>query len=130
MGGRGTRVWRRTLSADERSRISAACERFIADELKPRFLSEIRPTECNYPVDIRGRWHGERYRFVQRFRSGFPENEGEEFEEGFTRLDWIGPDRFDVMWHRHTGQWWRMFTDVSLDECFALIRTTGHLQPL
>ena len=63
--------------------------------LKPRFLPVIRPTEFNYPVDICGKWHGTRYRFIQRYRSGFPENLGQEFDAPFTRLDWISPGRFD-----------------------------------
>src|SRR6266404_727487 len=32
----------------------------------PRFLPTINPTQINYPIDIRGKWHGNRYRFVQR----------------------------------------------------------------
>ncbi|MEI1251642.1 hypothetical protein V8P78_27085 [Rhizobium sp. 6AS6] len=55
----------------EKQAIIAACEAFIRDILKPRFLPEIRPTEWNYVVDIRGSWAGNRYRFMQRYRSGF-----------------------------------------------------------
>ena len=44
------------------------------------------------------------YRFVQRYRSGQPENQGEEFDAPFTRLDWMGRDRFDLQWHRHTEE--------------------------
>jgi hypothetical protein len=46
--------------------VDAACRRFIADVLEPRFLREIRPTQFNYPVDIRGRWHGANFPFLQR----------------------------------------------------------------
>lgn len=45
---------------DEKAAIAAVCERFIAEVLKPRFLPKIVPTEFNYPVDIRGKWHGRR----------------------------------------------------------------------
>ena len=37
----------------EKRVIVAACEAFIRDVLRPRFLPEIRPTESNYVVDIR-----------------------------------------------------------------------------
>ena len=53
----GTRA-RNKMSAGEKLGITAACEKFIADVLKPRFLPEIRPTEFNYPVAIYGQWHG------------------------------------------------------------------------
>ena len=48
-----------------------------------------------------GKWHGAKYRFIQRYRSGFPENLGEEFDAPFARLEWISPDRFDIQWRCH-----------------------------
>ena len=92
------------LSAADKLAVTAACQQLIDDFLKPRFLPAIRPTQFNYPVDILGRWHGTKYRFVQRYRSGFPENLGEEFDAPFARLDWISRNRFDIQWHRHTGE--------------------------
>ncbi len=54
----------------EKRAIIAACEGFMRDVLKPRFLPEIRPTEWNYMVDIHGSWAAGRYRFMRRYRSG------------------------------------------------------------
>ena len=123
-------VWRAVLSPSEKAHITAACRRFIDEVLKPRFLPMIRVTAFNYPVDIRGKWHGSRYRFIERYRSGFSENRGEEFDSPFTRLDWISPDRFDVQWHRHTGTWYCLYQDLSLAEALHAVETDGHLHPL
>lgn len=127
------RVWVRVLTKEEKSAIAVACERFIAGTLKPRFLPEIRPTEFNYPAMILGKWRGSKYSFILRYRSGFSENVGEEFDSAFTRLDHIeesiGESRFDVMWHRHTGQWFRMHSSVTLEEALRLIETEPLLQP-
>jgi hypothetical protein len=115
--------------AEKRS-IVAACEAFVRDVLKPRFLPQIEPTEMNYPVDIRGVWAGGRYRFVQRYRSGHKDNRGEEFDQPFARIDRIGPDRFDIYWMRHTGKWWRLHTGVTLTEALRILETDGNLHPL
>jgi hypothetical protein len=48
------------LSDLEKAAISVACQRFIDKVLKPRFLPTIRPTQFNYPIDILGKWHGNR----------------------------------------------------------------------
>lgn len=124
----------KTLTRDEKAAIAAVCDRFIAAVLKPRFLSDIRPTEFNYPVDISGKWRGSKYSFIQRYRSGFPDNLGEEFDSAFSRLDHVeeclDEIRFDVMWHRHTGQWWRLHTSVTLEEALRLIETEPLLQPI
>jgi hypothetical protein len=117
-------------SESEKARITAACQRFIDQVLKPRFLPAVRPTEFNYCVDIQGKWQGPRYRFIQRYRSGFPENLGEEFDAPFVRLDWISHHRFDIQWHRHTGTWYRLHRGQSLAQALKTIETDGHLYPL
>ena len=114
----------------EKAGVTAVCERLIDEFLKPRFPPVIRPTEFNYPVDILGKWRGAKYRFVQRYRSGFPGNLGEEFEAPFARLDWIGPDRFDIRWHRHTGEWFRRHRGRTLVRAIETLRSDGILHPI
>lgn len=127
--------WVRTkpLSAHEKAAIAQRCDHFIAETLQPRFLPVIRPTQFNYPVALLGKWRGSKYSFITRYRSSFPENAGEEFESAFTRLDHLdeclNETRFDVMWHRHTGQWLRLFPSQTLDEALELIESIPHLQP-
>lgn len=113
----------------EKRAIIAACEAFIRDVLKPRFLPAVRPTEWNYPIDIRGDWKGGRYRFIQRYRSGFADNRGEEFDAPFARIDRMGPDNFDIYWMRHTGQWWRLHIGVTLAEALHILATDEVLYP-
>jgi hypothetical protein len=84
-------------SAGEKSVITAACEKFIAEVLKPRFLPVIRPTEFNYPIAIYGKWHGNKYRFITRFRSDDPRSYEPEFEAPFARLEYVSRDRFDLL---------------------------------
>lgn len=130
----GRSVSVKKLAAEERAQVAATCGRFIEEVLKPRFLPKIRPTQFNYPIDISGRWRGSRYSFITRYRSGFPENAGEEFDSAFTRLDHVEEHlsdlRFHVMWHRHTGQWFRLHTLVTLDEALRLIEGEELLWPL
>jgi len=133
---RREKTWVRVkvLTQEEKAAIAAICERFIADTLKPRFLPVIRPTKFNYPIDILGKWRGSKYSFITRYRSGFPDNLGEEFDAAFTRFDHVeehlAETRFDVMWRRHTEQWFRLHAAVTLDEGLQLISTDELLQPL
>jgi hypothetical protein len=73
-------VWVKALAPAEKAEIAAACERFITKVLKPRFLPEVHPTRFNYPVDILGKWRGNKYSFITRYRSGFSDNLDEEFD--------------------------------------------------
>ncbi len=98
--------------------------------MKPRFLPEIRVTDFNYPIGIGGKWHGRYFRFFQRYRANGAHSEGGEFDAPFARLEYVAPNRFDVSWHRHTGQWWPLHRGVSLDEALRLMVDDGHLHPL
>jgi len=104
---------------------------FVKNVLKPRFLTEIRPsTKFNYCVDIFGEWRAGRYRFLQRFRSAAENRIVEEFDAPFARIDYIGPDRFDIFWMRHTGAWWPLHRGVTLDDALKLMIADGHLHPV
>jgi len=132
--GRSLRRWgpstpsQKSFAADKAA-IGAACQEFIDIILKPRFLSEISPTEFNYPVDICGRWHGSYFRFIQRYRSGFARNAGEEFDAPFTRLEYVARGRFHLSFFRHTGQWHCLYSDIPLSEALSLIESDGLLHP-
>ena len=113
----------------EKLAIIIACEALIRDVLKPRHLPRMTPTQCNHVVDIHGAWGAGRYRFMQRYRSGMPENAGEEFNVPFARLDRMGLASFDIQWMRHTGTWWRLHSGVTLTRALYLLENDGVLQP-
>ncbi len=133
-----TKQWMQTARATrpkppddaEKQMIVAACEAFIVDVLKPRFLPQIGPTEWNYVIDIHGAWAGGRYRFMQRYRLGMEHNLGEEFDAPFARIDRMGPDRFDIYWMRHTGKWWRLHVGLTLADSLRILETDGVLHPV
>ncbi len=114
----------------EKRAIIEACDTFIRDVLKPSLLPEIIPTEFNYPIDIFGSWSAGRYRFMQRYRSGFADNAGWEFDAPFARLSYMGRDRFDIYWMRHTGKWWKLYTGVTLAEALKILEEDGVLHPV
>ena len=96
----------------ERMGIAVACERFIAEVLTPRFLPEIRPTEFN-----------------TRYRSDDPCSYAPEFDAPFARLEYVNRDHFDLSWHRHTGEWVRLFEYIPLTEALHLIESEPFFQP-
>jgi hypothetical protein len=117
-------------SEAEKLAITAACEKFVVEVLRPRFLPKIRRNaEFNYPIAIYGKWLGNKYRFITRFRSDDPRSIEPEFESPFTRLEYVGRNRFDLSYLRHTGQWFCLFRSVSLAKALGLIEEKGHFHP-
>jgi len=113
----------------DKPNIDAACRRFIDEVLKPRFMREVRSTQFNYPIDIRGRWHRANFRFIQRYRVREPNPDGEEFDAPFTRLEYISPDQFGLSYFRHTEQWWPLYKGVTLAKALSLMQEDELLWP-
>ena len=65
-----------------------------------------------------------------RYRSGFPNHLGAEFDAPFARLDWISPNRFDIQWHRHTGEWFRLHRGLTLEKAIETLKSDGILHPV
>jgi len=117
-------------AAVEKAAITAACERLIAEVLRPRFLPEVRRSaRFNYPIAIAGKWLGNKYRFVTRYRSDDPASLVAEFDAPFARLDYIRQDCFDLMWHRHTGEWHCVSERLSLAEALERIGSEPYFHP-
>jgi hypothetical protein len=117
-------------SSSQKTIITAACEAFITSMLMPRFLPTIQPgTDYNYPVAIYGKWHGNKYRFITRYRSDDPHSRAPEFDAPFARIDYVDRDCFDLCWHRHTGEWFRMFQRLTLAEALHMIESMPHFSP-
>ena len=118
-----------TVDEAEKRAIIAACEAFIANVLKPRFLPRITPTQWNYVIDIHGAWAAGRYRFMQRYRSAWRTIAARSSTRPSPASTVWGRDRFDIHWMRHTGKWWKLYSNVTLAEALHILETDSTLHP-
>ena len=103
----GGRAGNKPRSA-EKIAITTACESLIAEVLLPKYLHEVTPTEFNYPIAIYGKWHGNKYRFITRYRS---DQFTREFEAPFARIEYVSRNRFNLIPSVH----WRVVLSLSVD---------------
>lgn len=113
----------RKVPALEKVAITAECEAFIARYLKPAAMPTTIPTDHNYPIDVYGKWIGNKYRFLIRMKTVFEHSTVAEFDSPVARLEYVSLDRFDVSWHRHTGQWRPVYQSIPLKEALEHIET-------
>lgn len=102
----------------------------IESTLKP---SHIKPppedTDWNYVVDIYTKWHQGYFYFYAKYCSPGPDEISPDFETGFARMEYIGDDEYNLSYMRHTGQWWEIYQQLSLDECLETIEGEPHFIP-
>jgi hypothetical protein len=110
--------------------VKEAGDKFVESVLKPKFI-EPNPQNkrFNYLVDIFTKWRGNYFYFYSKYRCPGPDAIEPFFETGFARMEYIGKDRFNLSYMRHTGKWWEIFTELSLEECIETIRDMPHFTP-
>ncbi|NDJ20512.1 hypothetical protein GS682_02410 [Nostoc sp. B(2019)] len=119
------------VSISEKQLIEQQCNDLIVTELKPKFiLSRPEDYEWNYLVDIFGKWYRNYFYFCSIYNYPGENAISPSFESRFVRLEYTGKDCFNVAYMRHTGQWWQIMQDLSLEECLSEIRNNPLLQPI
>lgn len=110
--------------------LSARAQALVESELKPRHVK--RPSDnsdLNYIVDISTKWRGRFFYFVSKYACPGPNVLSPCFETGFARLEYQRDGRFSMAFMRHTGQWWPVYTHLTVDEVLNQIREDAFFQP-
>jgi hypothetical protein len=113
-----------SVSKAVKAEVEAKARAFIEAELKPRHVESPPPKDArfNYLADITCKWHGPYFYLVGVFACPGPHALSPTFEDKLARLLYAGPDRFNLAFQRHTGQWVELFENQSLQECLEAIR--------
>lgn len=83
----------------------------------------------NYVVDIFTKWRGRYFYFMAKYACPGPNRISPFFEIGFARLEYIGGNRFDLAYFRHTGKWWPVFSAMTVDEALDLVKSEELFNP-
>ncbi len=85
--------------------------------------------QFNYVVNIYTQWYRHYFYFCSTYHVSGPNAIAPSFEDKFARLEYVGGDRFNLAYMRHTGQWQEITQSISLDEALEMISNSGIFQP-
>ena len=110
--------------------VKTKADKLVESVLKP---NHIKPppedAHFNYPVDIYTKWYQCYFYFCCTYHCPGPNAMSPSFESKFARMEYIGNSLFNLSYMRHTGKWWEIYTELSLDECFETISQEPHFLP-
>lgn len=105
-------------------------DKVIEDNLKP---AHIKPpptdNDFNYLVDIHAKWYRNYFYFCGKYNCPSPNAISPSFEEKFARMEYVGNEKFNLSYMRHTDQWWEIHQNLSMLECLKLIEEDPHFMP-
>lgn len=117
------------LSDFKKTEIENRCQPII-ERFKKQFIKEDTDKRFNYITGIYTKWRGNYLYFCEKFKSEQPGIIKQEFEENFVRLEYLGSDSFKLSYFRHTGQWFPVANNLSLNDCLEMIEDVPAFHPV
>lgn len=102
----------------------------VETTLKPQHIKP--PPEgdhFNFIVDIYPKWYRHYFYICAKYCSLGPDAMSPDFETKFARMEYVGTNRFNLSFMRHTGEWIEIYPNFSLDKCLAAIKDDPWFVP-
>ncbi len=113
-----------------KAQVEAKARELIDTVLKPQHVKPPPKDErFNYSIDLGGKWYRSYFYFFSTYACPGPNALSPTFESKFARMEYVGNDKFNLSYMRHTDQWFELFTDQSLDDCLKAIREEPWFPP-
>jgi hypothetical protein len=112
-----------------KERVQAEADRLV-EEFRPRCI-QPPPDEprFNYISALYTKWHRNFLYLCATYTCPGPDALRPSFEAPFARLEFAAENRFHLAYMRHTGKWWEVYRDLSLEEALAAIRDQPLFHP-
>ena len=124
------RTWAPTSPKQKKSQVPESIKRSLskkADELIKEVLNpkHIKPpptdNDFNYLVEMYSRWRQNYFYFCAKYNCPGPNSISPSFETKFARMEYVGNERFNLSYMRHTEQWFEIYQRISMEECLRII---------
>ncbi|HCS91670.1 MAG TPA: hypothetical protein DIW77_16900 [Chromatiaceae bacterium] len=105
-------------------------DELIENVLKPEHIKPP-PTDkdFNYLVDIYSKWYRNYFYFCAKYHCPSPHAIAPSFETKFARMEYMGNEKFNLAYMRHTEKWWEIYQELTMPECLKLIVEEPHFMP-
>ena len=102
----------------------------VEGALKPNYVKPPPAEESwNYIAGIYTKWYRDYFYFCAEYRVPGPNAISPFFEAKFARTKYIGDDRFNLAYIRHTEEWLEIYTGLTIDQCIETIKENPAFYP-
>lgn len=112
-----------------KARVSQQAQELVDRFLKPEYIKPPPGRQLNYIIDIFTKWYRSYFYFCAKYRSPGPNALSPDFETKFARMTYVGRSRFNLSYMRHTGEWFEIYQDLTLEKCLSAVKEDGSFQP-
>ncbi len=109
------------LSEELKRDIKAKADVIVETVFKPEYLSPVSQEEqsLNQLFDIYTKWYRNAFYFCSKYKCP-PNATAPFFESKFVKFEYLGDDKFQYSYMRHTGKWYPTSV-ITLEECLERV---------
>jgi len=94
--------------------------------IKPR-----KDLTSNIIVDIYSKWVRNFFYLCEKWEGYYERNQKYEFSESkFVRMEFMGRDKLNFSYFRHTGKWWLVYENITMERSLKEILENHNFQPM
>ena len=115
---------------DLKAEVEAKGNELVEMYLEPMYIKPPPEDQrWNYIIDLFTRSHRSFFYFCSTYACPGPNALSPTFESRFARMEYVGSDRFNLAYMRHTEKWWQVAQGLTAEEYLEMIRGGGIFQP-
>lgn len=119
------------LSDATKEQIKAKCDTLVETIFRPYYVrKEPDHPQFSYIIDLHTKWYRNYFYFCATYRCPSENCISEFFESKHTRLEYLAGNKYNLSYMRHTGQWFVVHYELSLDECLTVIGENQLFHPV
>jgi len=112
-----------------RAEVQTKANELVESVLKPKHIQPPpKGHHFNFITDIGTKWVGSSFYFGATYACPGPNAIKPSFEARFARLEYVGGNRFNLAYMRHTGKWIELFAGMTLQQCLDEIQAGGPFE--
>ncbi len=97
-------------------------DEIIEKYFKPEYIKPVpEQLNMNHLIDIYTKWYRNCFYFCSKYKCP-PEAISSSFESKFARMEYVGDNKFELSYMRHTERWWPLATG-SIEDCLKNVST-------
>ncbi len=110
--------------------LSEKANTLIENVIKPDHIAPP-PTDndFNYLVDVYSKWYRNYFYFCSTYNCPHPNAIAPSFDIKWARMEYVGNDKFNVSYMRHTEKWAQVYQGISMRDALTSITEEPYFSP-
>jgi len=130
--------WVVSSSSKTKPKVAGAIKKELTDKANALIENVIKPNhialpptdnDFNYLVDVYSKWYRNYFYFCSTYNCPSPNAISPSFDIKWARMEYVGVDKFNLSYMRHTDKWGEVYQEISMLDSLKAITEEPYFAP-